>query len=126
MPLYEYECEACSHRFERIQKFSDPPAEVCPTCGKKKLRKLVSSPAIQFKGSGFYINDYARKGATGPGTEDSKASPAAKADEKASDKSAAATGTTGTTPATSSSSSKESQGSKDAKDSKSSAKDSKD
>src|SRR5216684_1392852 len=71
MPLYEYECEACGHRFERIQKFSDPPVEVCPHCGKKKLHKLVSSPAIQFKGSGFYIIDYARKG-TGAGTDSSK------------------------------------------------------
>jgi len=62
MPLYEYECEACAHRFERIQKFSDPPVDTCPTCGKGPVRKLLSSPAIQFKGSGWYITDYARKG----------------------------------------------------------------
>ncbi len=62
MPLYEYKCEACAHRFERIQKFSDPPVDTCPTCGKGPVRKLLSSPAIQFKGSGFYITDYARKG----------------------------------------------------------------
>ena len=62
MPLYEYECEACAHRFERIQKFSDPPADTCPTCGKGPVRKLLSSPAIQFKGSGWYITDYARTG----------------------------------------------------------------
>jgi putative FmdB family regulatory protein len=62
MPLYEYECEACAHRFERIQKFSDPPVDTCPTCGKGPVRKLFSSPAIQFKGSGWYITDYARKG----------------------------------------------------------------
>ena len=60
MPLYEYQCEACAHRFERIQKFSDPPIDTCPTCGGS-VRKLISSPAIQFKGSGFYINDYAKK-----------------------------------------------------------------
>ena len=60
MPLYEYQCEACAHRFERIQRFSDPPVETCPTCGGA-VRKLISSPAIQFKGSGFYINDYAKK-----------------------------------------------------------------
>ena len=60
MPLYEYECETGGHRFERIQKFSDPPVETCPTCGGK-VRKLLSSPAIQFKGSGWYITDYARK-----------------------------------------------------------------
>jgi putative FmdB family regulatory protein len=60
MPLYEYQCDACSHRFERIQKFSDPPVETCPTCGGA-VRKLISSPAIQFKGSGWYITDYAKK-----------------------------------------------------------------
>ena len=65
MPLYEYECEACGHRFEHIQKFSDPAIEVCPNCGERKVKKLVSSPAIQFKGSGWYITDYARKGADG-------------------------------------------------------------
>jgi putative FmdB family regulatory protein len=63
MPLYEYECDACGSRFEQIQKFSDPPLEVCVKCGEKKIHKLVSSPAIQFKGSGWYINDYAKKGA---------------------------------------------------------------
>src|SRR5262245_3390259 len=60
MPLYEYQCEACSHRFDRIQKFSDPPVETCPTCSGR-VRKLISSPAIQFKGSGWYITDYAKK-----------------------------------------------------------------
>ncbi len=64
MPLYEYECQACHHRFEQIQRFSDPIVKKCPRCGKKKVRKLLSSPAIQFKGSGFYINDYQRKGST--------------------------------------------------------------
>jgi len=60
MPLYEYECDACRHRFEKIQKFSDPLEDTCPTCGGR-VRKLMSSPAIQFKGSGFYITDYATK-----------------------------------------------------------------
>src|SRR6188472_4353433 len=63
MPLYEYECEACAHRFERIQKYSDPPIETCPKCGSK-VRKLFSSPAIQFKGSGFYITDYPKSGSS--------------------------------------------------------------
>jgi putative FmdB family regulatory protein len=61
MPLYEYECDACQRRFERIQKFSDPAIDVCPNCGKGPVKKLLSSPAIQFKGSGFYITDYAKK-----------------------------------------------------------------
>jgi putative FmdB family regulatory protein len=64
MPLYEYQCDACSDRFERIQKFSDPPIDTCPACGGT-VRKLLSSPAIQFKGSGWYITDYARKGTGG-------------------------------------------------------------
>lgn len=64
MPLYEYECEACGQRFEVIQKFSDPPVELCRACGGP-VHKLLSSPAIQFKGSGWYITDYARKGSGG-------------------------------------------------------------
>ena len=60
MPLYEYQCDACGHRFEKIQKFSDPIADTCPVCGSA-VRKLQSSPAIQFKGSGFYITDYPKK-----------------------------------------------------------------
>jgi putative FmdB family regulatory protein len=64
MPLYEYECDACGRRFERIQKFSDPPIETCPTC-EGRVRKLLSSPAIQFKGSGWYITDYKKSGGGG-------------------------------------------------------------
>jgi putative FmdB family regulatory protein len=60
MPLYEYKCEACGNRFEKIQKFSDPLVDACPKCGGK-VEKLLSSPAIQFKGSGWYITDYANK-----------------------------------------------------------------
>lgn len=63
MPLYEYQCDVCTNRFERIQKFSDPPVDACPACGGA-VRKLLSSPAIQFKGSGWYITDYARKTAS--------------------------------------------------------------
>ena len=68
MPLYEYECDACGQRFELIQKFSDPAPDVCTLCGKGPVRRLFSSPAIQFKGSGFYITDYAQKGKTAPDT----------------------------------------------------------
>lgn len=68
MPLYEYECEACGKRFEKIQKFSDPHVDVCPNCGKGPVKKLPSSPAIQFKGSGFYITDYPKKGTPDSGT----------------------------------------------------------
>lgn len=60
MPLYEYQCDGCGHRFEQIRKFSDPPLEACPKCGAP-VRKLVSSPAFQFKGSGWYVSDYGGK-----------------------------------------------------------------
>src|SRR5215470_4712579 len=60
MPLYEYQCDECGHTFEKIQKFSDPLEDTCPKCGGP-VRKLMSSPAIQFKGSGWYITDYAKK-----------------------------------------------------------------
>ena len=63
MPLYEYECEKCGDRFEKIRKFSDPPPEVCPKCGGA-LHKLQSAPAFQFKGTGWYATDYAKSGKT--------------------------------------------------------------
>lgn len=85
MPLYEYQCDSCGAVFERIQKFSDPAVEVCPTCGGA-VKKLVSSPAFQFKGSGWYVTDYAKK-SSGPASsgESSGGSKSEKADK--SDKS---------------------------------------
>ncbi len=62
MPIYEYECKKCHHRFERIQKFSDPPVKKCPGCRGGRVEKLLSSPAVHFKGTGWYVTDYARKG----------------------------------------------------------------
>jgi putative FmdB family regulatory protein len=84
MPLYEYECARCGRRFELLQKFSDPPTATC-ACGGAAHRQL-SAPAIQFKGSGFYATDYARKSAPadksdGKGTE-SKSEPTPKSEEK--------------------------------------------
>lgn len=64
MPLYEYRCEKCGTRVEKIQKFSDPPLATCEKCGGK-LARLLSAPAIQFKGSGWYVTDYARKSKSG-------------------------------------------------------------
>jgi len=60
MPLYEYECKKCHHRFEKIRKFSDPPMRKCPECGGP-VEQLLSAPAVQFKGSGWYVTDYAKK-----------------------------------------------------------------
>ena len=71
MPLYEYECDANGHRFEQIQKFSDPPVSKCPICGST-VHKLLSSPAIQFKGTGWYVTDYSKKGADTKDAKDAK------------------------------------------------------
>jgi putative FmdB family regulatory protein len=98
MPLYEYECEAEKTRFEVIQKFSDAPVATCPTCGAP-VRRLLSSPAIQFKGSGWYITDYARKG----GSDAAKESPAAKGKDGSAPASSPATSTPATPPSTTSS-----------------------
>jgi putative FmdB family regulatory protein len=64
MPLYEYECDACGGRFEVIQKFSETTTE-CRRCGKGPVRRLIAAPAFQFKGTGWYITDYAQKGKSG-------------------------------------------------------------
>lgn len=62
MPLYEYLCKNCQHLFEIIQKFSDPLVTTCPKCGKENVvEQVLCAPAVQFKGSGFYVTDYAKK-----------------------------------------------------------------
>ena len=79
MPIYEYRCTKCGHRFESIQKVNDPPLSKCEKC-KGKAERLISSPAIQFKGSGWYITDYARKGSSdssGTSSESSSSSDSA-------------------------------------------------
>jgi len=77
LPLYEYLCPKCG-RFELIRKFSDAAVTKCPTCGAE-VQKLLSAPAIQFKGTGWYITDYARKDGKS-GTGDSGKGPSAKSD----------------------------------------------
>lgn len=67
MPLYEYECRKKGHRFELIRKFSDPPVEKCIKCGSA-VQRLLSASAIAFKGEGWYVTDYARKGSNGDGS----------------------------------------------------------
>lgn len=71
MPLYEYECSACGQRFELIQRFADLPAETCVACGKGPVHKLLSAPAVHFKGTGWYVTDYAKKGAGAAGKAES-------------------------------------------------------
>jgi len=61
VPLHEFQCPKCGHRFERIQKFSDSDPKKCPQCGAGKLKRLLHAPAVQFKGTGWYVTDYARK-----------------------------------------------------------------
>jgi putative FmdB family regulatory protein len=90
MPLYEYECLKCGARFEEIQKFSDPPLNEHDGCGGK-VRKLLSPPAIQFKGSGWYITDYARAGKSDPDRKtDKKDKKEAKSESKTSGETKAA------------------------------------
>ncbi|HTW31095.1 MAG TPA: zinc ribbon domain-containing protein [Candidatus Sulfotelmatobacter sp.] len=69
MPLYEYECKKCGHRFEKIQKFSDKMVKKCPECGGQ-VEQMITAPAVQFKGSGWYVTDYANKSSS-PGSSSS-------------------------------------------------------
>src|SRR5438128_9116518 len=73
MPLYEYQCKKCHHRFEKIQKFSDPHTKKCPECGGV-IEQVISAPAVQFKGSGWYVTDYAKKGAGSAGSSSASSS----------------------------------------------------
>jgi putative FmdB family regulatory protein len=87
MPLYEYECGACGHRFERIQRYSDPLVHECPSCGTGPVQKLLSAPAIQFKGAGWYITDYAGKKSDGtPSSREADAKADGKPDTKSESK----------------------------------------
>lgn len=91
MPLYEYECLVCAHRFERIQRVSDEPVTCCPECGGQ-VHRLLGVPALQFKGSGWYVTDYGKgsgaRGGNGKGpstaSDSGDSAPAAKAEKKES------------------------------------------
>ncbi len=80
MPLYEFLCKVCGHRFEKIQKFSDPPPSECPVCSEDEIEQVIHAPAVQFKGSGWYVTDYAKKGG-------SQSASASKSDAKSEGKS---------------------------------------
>jgi putative FmdB family regulatory protein len=83
MPLYEYECKKCGHRFEKIQKFSDKMVKKCPDCGGS-VEQMISAPAVQFKGSGWYVTDYAKKSSS-PGSGGDSGSKDKKDDKPKSD-----------------------------------------
>ena len=80
MPLYEYQCKKCKHRFERIQKFSDRMVKKCPDCGGP-VEQMISAPAVQFKGSGWYVTDYASKKNTSESSSSEKAEKAENAEK---------------------------------------------
>ena len=85
MPLYEYRCKKCQHTFEKIQKFSDPPVKKCPECGGP-VEQLLSAPAVQIKGSGWYVTDYARKGESSKSATSDSGKDGAKPAEKSESK----------------------------------------
>lgn len=81
MPIYEYECTRCGHRFEKIQSFKSAPIKKCPQCGSK-VEKLLHAPAVQFKGAGWYATDYAKSpGGTRAADEGAATSDDAKAEK---------------------------------------------
>jgi putative FmdB family regulatory protein len=88
MPLYEYQCQTCGRRSESLQKMSDPPLTTCEVCGGP-LKRLISSPAVQFKGSGWYVTDYAKKSG-GAAAGSSKGESAESKSESKSDSASAA------------------------------------
>src|SRR5579864_2983584 len=81
MPLYEYQCKKCGHRFEKIQKFSDQMIKKCPDCGGA-VEQVISAPAVQFKGSGWYVTDYAKKSHASSSSDSSKEDKQSKKEDK--------------------------------------------
>ena len=81
MPIYEYECADCSQRIERLQRLNDPPPKACEACGGT-MKRMLSAPAFQFKGTGWYVTDYAGR----KSSDDDESSTAANNDKAAPDK----------------------------------------
>jgi putative FmdB family regulatory protein len=118
VPIYEYECEACHERFEVMQKFSDKPLRKCAKCGGGPIGKILSAPALVFKGTGWYVTDYARAGKAGTDGKaggngkhngkhnggESKDKESSSAPAAASDSTATASSTASTSPSTTSTS----------------------
>lgn len=91
MPLYEYKCKKCGHQFEKIQKYSDRMVKKCPDCGGR-VEQTITAPAVQFKGTGWYVTDYAKKSSglssSDGGSKDSKKEDKSKSDGGAKESSA--------------------------------------
>jgi putative FmdB family regulatory protein len=75
LPLYPYRCTQCGHRFEKIQSFSAEPEKVCPKCGGP-VERVLTAPGLQFKGAGWYVNDYSSKSSSSDSSSDSSKSAA--------------------------------------------------
>ena len=89
MPLYAYRCTTCGNKFEKIQNFSAEPETICPKCGKATLIRPLTAPRLNFKGAGWYVNDYASKGSDSSSDSSSESKPAeSKEASKSSDKAA--------------------------------------
>ncbi|HET9743685.1 MAG TPA: zinc ribbon domain-containing protein [Terriglobales bacterium] len=98
MPLYEFQCEQCGHRFEKIQSFSAPDPEACPKCGGH-VHRVLHAPAVQFKGSGWYVTDYAKSGSSksdGKSGSSSESSAGSKTETKSESKPESKTKPSGT------------------------------
>ena len=91
MPLYPYRCTQCGHRFEKIQKFNAKPEKACPKCGGG-LERLLTAPGLKFKGSGWYVNDYAAKGSSSASASAGSAPAEAKATTESKPETKAASG----------------------------------
>jgi len=97
MPLYEYQCQECGERTEVVRRFTDAPLTICSSCGGE-LKKLISAPAIQFKGSGFYLTDYGRSGSSA-GAKGSTSETKSSSDSSSSGSSASSDSSSTTKPA---------------------------
>ena len=99
MPLYEYQCEKCGDIFEVMQKFSDEPVKVHEKCGGG-VRRLLSAPALQFKGSGWYVNDYAKGSSSTPTSSKSDSESSSKSDAGKSEQTKSGSGKSDSAPST--------------------------
>jgi putative FmdB family regulatory protein len=116
MPLYEYECKKCGHRFEKIQLYSDKMVKKCPECGGQ-VEQMISAPAVQFKGSGWYVTDYAKKSSSPGSSAGGDSGSKDKKDEKSKSDSASKDSSTKDNPSKESSSKESSSAGSSSKES---------